>query len=406
MRTTYAILPNCNVRAMEGVISSLGKKGIPVIGLSTVSKCSAFHSKYVVKKIITPPTTNEDDFLDFLISKVPKGILYASDDQTTLLFSKNADLLKKEGFLINVPEYLQLKTGFDKWLCFKKASSIGIPCALSYKISCRNDLDFVKKNMPIPFILKATTLAGGNYVKVVNIKELETAYSTIKATIEKQKNCILDPEIIAQEWLEYEMEDIWCLESYYDKTGVPKGFMPVRKVRTEIKPDGTYGSRVYAGEACSCPELISLSRKLLDSLDWQGFAHFDWIYSSKKSRFFLTEINPRLPGFSFYPSNAGFEMAWYYYADLAGLPYHVPKPTPSLYFEPLRYPGDLTSAVSTVLRGQYSLKKIFSSYARIFSETKPVVFDFFDTNDLRMTTYNIFLMISKMLREVLGKIGI
>ncbi len=403
MFSTIAILPNCNVRAMEGIISSLGKRGIPLTGLSTTTKCSAFYSKYVGTKLISPPTTQEDEFLSFLISEVPKGVLFASDDQTTLLFSKNAELLEKNGFLINIPLFDQLCTGFDKWLCYKKASSIGIPCALTHKVNGFDDLAFVKENMPYPFIFKATTLAGGNYVKVYRKNDVNTAYESIQAVIEKQKDCILNPEIIAQEWLEYDMEDIWCLEAYYDKTGSAKGFMPIQKIRTEVKANGTFGSRLYAGKAVKNSELSMLSKKLLDSLSWRGFAHFDWIYSKKKKKYYLTEINPRLPGFSFYPSNAGFEMAYFYYADLINEPFIVPKLAPSFYFEPFRYPGDISATISTIFRKQYTFGSFLNSYFKAFWGNKPVIVDFLDFNETRMTGYNFYRIATTILKEGLSK---
>ncbi len=400
MFSTYAVLPNCNIRAMEGILSSLGKRNIPVIALSPVD-CVAFKSKYVSRKIFSPDPANEEKFLTFLIEKVPKGILFPADDHTTLLFSKHAKALRESGFIFNINDFSSLNSGFDKWLCYLEALKINIPCAFTKQISLEDDVEKVCKDMPFPFIFKATTLAGGNYVKVTSDSaDIKAAYSEMLSIVDKHKCGVISPEIIVQEWLEYDMADIWCVESYYDQYGRAQGFLPIRKERTVIKKDGTYGSRLYAGEVVENSTLVDLSRKLLDHLGWKGFAHFDWVYSKKKDSYYLTEINPRLPGFSFYPSRAGFEMAYYYYADLSNTPYTVEEATSSLYYEIFRYPGDISSSISTIIRKQYSLRKFIESYLRIFKEDRKVFIDFFDPEDPKMTWFNFLHIIKTLYGEL------
>jgi hypothetical protein len=222
----------------------------------------------------------------------------------------------------------------------------------------------------------------------------------MEETISRHENRSLEPRLIAQEWLDYDMEDIWCVEAYYDRYGTGKGFFPIRKIRTVIYRGGTFGSRLYAGESFPNEKIVALTRKLLDGLEWKGLAHVDWVYSRHRSEYYLTEINPRLPGFSFFPSQAGFEMAYYYYADLTGGAIICHDVKPFLYFESLRYPGDISSAISAIFRRQYSWKKLIKSYARIFTEGKPIIIDFFNISDIRMTMANIVNIMRTMAKEM------
>jgi hypothetical protein len=81
----------------------------------------------------------------------------------------------------------------------------------------------------------------------------------------------------------------------------------------------------------------------------------------------LTEVNPRLPGFAYYPSKVGFEMAFYYYADLTGIQYKKPNDFPkSIYFQTFRFPGDLLESIRYMLRGQMGFAPFMRSYARLF----------------------------------------
>lgn len=395
-----AILPNCDVRVMEGIIRSLGKRKIPIIGLSTKKNCSAFYSKYITKKMISPPSRDENQFIEFLIKSVPKGVLFASDDHTAILFSEKREILDRKGFLINFPSKATLLMGFDKWLCYLQALKIGIPCAYTRLIENREDLDDMSRSMQYPFIIKATTLAGGNYIRVQRPEEVIQAFTQMESLILSKENRLLHPKLIAQEWLDYDMEDIWCVEAYYDRYGNARGFFPIKKIRTVMYRGGTYGSRLYAGESFPNEEIVSLTRKLLDGLEWKGFAHLDWVYCKKKNQYYLTEINPRLPGFSFFPSQAGFEMAYYYYADLTGESFNVPEVKPVLYFETLRYPGDISSTLSAIWRKQYTFMKLIQSYVRIFTEKKPFVMDFFCKSDMKMTLANMFNIIRTVTKEI------
>jgi predicted ATP-grasp superfamily ATP-dependent carboligase len=396
-----AVLPNCHVRVMEGIIGSLGRRNIPIIALSHKKDCPSFHSRYVKEKHVSPPSWDDGDrFIEFLIERIPGGVLFASDDQTALLFSKHRETLIGKGFLLNFPSKNSLLRGFDKWECYKVAKNIGIPCAYTQLIENGKNLSQVQEKMDYPFILKPTKLAGGNYVKVNQKEELKPAYEKMKSLILEKANKPLNSSLICQEWLEYDMEDIWCVESYYDCRGNHVGFFPIRKERTVIFQEGTFGSRLYAGQSIENTELSDLSRMLLDSLKWRGIAHLDWVFSKKRKRYFLTEINPRLPGFSAFPAKAGFEMAYYYYADLVGIPFEYRKPYPAKYFEMLRYPGDVSASMLAILRGQYSWKKFIRSYLSALTSQKAFIIDFLDVYDLPMSMQNIKKIISSIKNDI------
>jgi hypothetical protein len=93
-------------------------------------------------------------------------------------------------------------------------------------------------------------------------------------------------------------------------------------------------------------------------------------------------------------------MAYYYYTDLTGGTVVYDEVKPVLYFESIRYPGDISSTISAIFRRQYSWKKLIKSYARIFTEGKPTVIDFFNISDIRMTMANIVSIMRTMVKEL------
>jgi hypothetical protein len=99
-------------------------------------------------------------------------------------------------------------------------------------------------------------------------------------------------------------------------------------------------------------------------------------------------------------AKAGFDIASLYYADLEGLPAEAPKPRRTLYFECLRYPGDLSGAAATIARGQYSVWKLIKSYARVLRTTHRVAVDFFSWRDPGMTLAVLLGIARTLISEV------
>ena len=164
------------------------------------------------------------------------------------------------------------------------------------------------------------------------------------------------------------MTDIWCCETVYDKGSHPIGFFPIKKIRTSFGKYGNFGSRLYAGEYVESNQLVNLTNTLLSHVMWKGFAHLDCLYILKENKFYLTEVNPRLPGFSYYPSKAGFDMAYYYYADLVGTKYNLPSRYPkSIYFETFLVPGDLVDGIYNMIKGRIAFWPFLRSYLKLFS---------------------------------------
>ncbi|MGK7393550.1 MAG: hypothetical protein ACNS62_03220 [Candidatus Cyclobacteriaceae bacterium M3_2C_046] len=377
------IILDTNIRATEGVIYSFGSRNIPVIALSSEKNPPAFHSRYVKKKYISPKVQDEKALLDFLINLPHKGVLLYSDDASTAFTSKYKEKLLKAGYLINVPDYDKLLQGFDKAQLYLAARQCQVPAIPTVIIEKEEDLEKAWQELDKPVIIKPTRLAGGKFIMVRHKNDLLQAYQQIKRLTENPKFRHLQSGIIAQEFIEYGYDDIYCCESYYTKSHQPVGFLSIHKIRPNINPDGTSGGRLYAGETIRNQDLETYTHTILDHLNWNGFAHLDWFYSKKYQQYQLCEINPRLPGFSNLITKVNFEMAYYYYADLCDLPIPEFHYRDALYFEALRMPGDFTGGLFSIFKGHISVKSFVGSYLKIFQKNKKVYFDVLYKNDLK-----------------------
>ncbi len=379
-----AIILDCDFRSQSGIIQSFGRKGIPVTALSSKEDCPAFHSRYVTKKIQSPSLDNgEDKYIDFLLNLPEKGVLIYSNDPCAVAIAKHQQRLKDAGYLLTISDPILLEETFDKWECYKLATSLDIPMPKTQLVESVNDIFEAWDTFEKPVILKGTTLAGGMYHKLTKKNQIEECWDRINKTVNHQAYASRMSRIILQEWHQYPMTDNWSCETVYDPNSQAAGFFTIQRTRCSLNEDGTYSSRLFAGHFAPCPELVEKTKKILSEMKWRGFAHVEYFYVPNKKAFMLTEVNPRLPGYSYYPSSAGFDMAYYYYASLTGIPFN--KPTtfkPSIYLETFHYPGDFTSGIIHILKGNISLLPFLNSYLQLLLPGKQKIVDPIRLDDL------------------------
>lgn len=391
-----AIILDCDIRAQEGVIQPLGRHGIPIIAVSSKHDCPAFHSKYTVQSFISPRLDlDEELYVRFLMSLPQKGVLFYSNDLSAVVISKHQQKLKEGGFLLNIVGNLQLEEAFDKWRCYLLAQKLGIPMAKSKLITCIDDVyenwDFFQK----PLILKGTRLAGGKYYKIKEKNQIQDAWQKIVATAGLEFFKARKSGIIMQEWHDYDMTDNWSCETVYDNECGPVGFFTVKRIRCSCNFDGTFSSRLYAGYYEYNQQLVDYTKIILNSLCWRGFAHVEYFYVPSKKQFFLTEINPRLPGYSYYPGSAGFNMAFYYYADLVSIKFSVAPPPPSIYFQSFRYPGDIIDDCMPLFKGYVGFIPFVMSYLQLLMPGRVKIVDPIRLDDLAFTVNSLWYDMKK-----------
>ncbi len=379
------IILDVDIRATEGVIYSFGKRKIPVVALSSVRKPPAFYSRYVTHKYLSPPVSEEEQYLQFLLDLPHRGVLLYSDDASAAFVNKYAARLSEAGYLLNSPSKESFVRGFDKASLARAADEAGVPVIPTIEVQSLQDLEEAWEQLDKPIILKATRLAGGKFVLIHKKEELQAAFKKLDALIKAPGYKHMNSGLIAQEFIYYKYDEIYCCESYYTKKSKPNGFLSIHKIRPNINSDGTAGGRLFAGETIEDEVLENHTRALLDHLEWKGMAHLDWIYSKKYRQYLVCEINPRLPGFSNFLTKVDFEMAWYYYADLCGLPLPEPRFKKSLYFEALRMPGDITTGVYAIAKGYLPLKPFVASYLKLLTFKHKVCFDIYYKSDPAFT---------------------
>ena len=398
-----AIILDCDLRSQEGLLVSFGKRKVPVIALSPLSNCLAFKSRFVVKGIVSPSVEDGQEYIRFLLNLPFRGVLVYAGDSSAELISEFKTTLSNNGYLLNIAELKSLQNGFDKWKCYQYCKGAGIEVPASF---IADTLENAFKGWEIlsgNCIIKATRLAGGIYKSVNNKEDLEKKYREMENILSLPANRHKKSSLIIQEFIDSDIQDIWCSESLHDKTGKSTGVLCIQKIRTCFNSDGTFGSRLFAGKTIANPRIEELTKKLLDSLNWRGFVHLDWIFSKKANDYLLTDFNPRLPGFSNLFFRSGFDIGYGYYADLLDLPFELATKK-CIYFESFRLPGDISSGIRGIIQKRLSLKEFILSYLAVFNQKYTKIFDVFMPEDPLYTLLSWYKDLSYFLARKLDRI--
>lgn len=404
------LLMDCEQRCAEGVLYSLAQRGFDVVGLTAESQFPARLSRHLARWHRSPVLSDGfSDYLDFLLGLPERGPVIPSGDLSVRFLSRYRETLDNAGFLLNVPTPERLERLFDKWQCHRLCRELGIPVAGTERVNDLAGALEASRTMNWPVLLKPTTLAGGNYIRVHNEEALARAFHKLSRTVSRANVRINESAIIIQEWVASDMRDNWSCDVFIDQAGEMTDAVTIQRVRTSLNESGHPTSRMYCGRIVGNPLLLKRTQQLLQGQGWRGFAHVEFIYSARADEYLLTEVNPRLPGYSYLLSASGHEQACYYCLDLLGQPYSSPlsgdspsvPPEKVFYFESLRYPGDITDGFVNMVRGHIALKPFVRSYLEAMRPGNRVIVDHFNARDPGMTFYLQILNFKRFLRKLL-----
>lgn len=102
--------------------------------------------------------------------------------------------------------------------------------------------------------------------------------------------------IISQKYILGEEYDVACLG---DGLGKCVCALPMRKLRITEK------GKAWAGITIKDETLLSLARKIIESLKWKGPCELEFLKDSVRGEYYLVEINPRVPSWIYLAASAG-----------------------------------------------------------------------------------------------------
>ncbi len=302
------------------IIQELGRRGVEVYALDSTRSVGSF-SRYARFWRSPDPLENEDDFINFLLEKGEDfeypPVLFPARDHWVTAVSKHRDRLQPY-YISSVPgweivELLIRKDRFYPWALKK-----GYPVPRLYH---QDELLTANSEVfPVVAKRKYRGLSGQEPGMVSLSQRLEQHRMVIlkdKASVNNfvKANRDILSHIIFQEYIPGMADRMYTVGIYASRKSDVLGVFTGRKVRG-FPPD--IGDCVV-GQAEKLPsELVTLVKKMVRELNYQGLAEFEFKRDLNSNEFKLLEINPRSWSWIGITPACGVNLPWMAYADLTG----------------------------------------------------------------------------------------
>jgi len=281
-KTKILLLDGQNINTLA-MTRELGRNGYHV-GVTCMNRYGlTLFSKYASDRFLVPDYQSRQKYVkaiariaidnDYSVV-IPIGL------ESYLAFSEFRNLVP-DTIMVPLPSTESMDIASSKDLTFEHAHNIGlcIPKTLKVEDSRSTDLTEFIERVGFPMVVKGSICGVENLRFCNNDKELVRALSKLLR---------FEDRVVCQEYIEGDTHGFY---TYYHQGRMYGSFMHERIKEYPITGGPSAVAKSYHDE-----QLENISRKLLDSLDWNGPAMVEWKKDTKDNQYKLIEINPKLWG--------------------------------------------------------------------------------------------------------------
>lgn len=348
--TATAFVLNISLAGL-GAVRSLGRAGIPVVGLDPDTSHAGFASRYCRADVCPHPVRQPEQLLESLLEaghKLPApGVLSPASDGFVLFMSRYRDELAKLFRFAMAPSEV-VESVVNKRKLYELADRHGMPHATLHCPESLDDVHRVKNDVCYPVYLKPyeshvwelTLPRDGKGIKVHSPDELVGAYERIfRAGV----------RAMIQSVIEGPASNVRTVYAYMGDDGEPLAVLTTRKFRQYPVEFGT-GSMA---ESYDDPQLRELGVQFFRDIGFRGFGTVEFKLDDHDGRFKLTDLNPRWVKPINLPIASGVDFPLIHYRDVIGDP-----PEPQLHHQTgvrwVQWVNDIASAWPEVRSGDLS----------------------------------------------------
>jgi predicted ATP-grasp superfamily ATP-dependent carboligase len=310
--------PNVMHHGGLGIIRSLGRFGVPVIGIHEGRFAPAAHSRYVVGRCYWMPSTEDIERTIDGLHRIAQwigqpSVLIPTDDAGSIFLAEHGDELGASYLFPRPPTDLPRRVA-GKFSLHELCEKLELPSpASSLPESLEEAFDFAAR-WGYPLVAKlATPWTGGHgrlrSTTIVGSREELVELDRVSTRRHSQ--------YMLQEFLPGEAGDDWFAHGYCDAssrcapifTGVKERSYPAHAGLTSF------------GRAAPNPRLAAFVADLMSAISYRGIFDLDLRYDRRDDSFKLLDFNPRIGAqFRLFRDATGLDVALAQYLDLTGHP--------------------------------------------------------------------------------------
>jgi D-aspartate ligase len=299
-----------------GIARTLGRRGIPVIGVDHRPDQPGMHSRFVTPMICSNIQKEPDKVLDALMERGEeldeRPVLFPASDPAVLFISRNRNKLAKRFEFIAASEKVQ-EAMVNKRLQYNEAIRLGIPMTETFYPRSMEEVEEGMKRLRFPAFIKPLyshlwfPIFGVKGFVVKDAEELREKMAMVFAS---------GQEVMVQDIIWPPGKDLYNAGAYIGRDGYVSPVITWQKVR-QYPPN--FGVASLAS-SCHQPEVAELGMKFMKGLGYQGIASVGFKKDERDGRWKLIELNARTWMAHELSDRAGVPLVYLQYLDLSGQP--------------------------------------------------------------------------------------
>lgn len=303
-----------------GIARSLGREGIPVVGVDFDPRAPGLLSRYCRPLVSPDPTTDPKGVVRSLVEEAKKlgeeAVLLPASDDYVLMASRNRKELS-EHFRLLLPSEEIIEGMVDKRRMYDMAARIGIPIPGTLYPTSMADLEEIEDQIEYPAFVKPcrsnvwSRKFGNKGFVARNHRELTSIYEKIFPT---------GLEAMVQEIVPGPATNLFGVSGYFNEKGEPLGIFIGQKIR-QYPPDFGVGSVFMSTHN---PEVLELGMKFYKGLGYRGMGGVEFKKDERNGGWRLMELNVRTGMQNIIATEAGINISLIRYMDLIGKPIDSP----------------------------------------------------------------------------------
>ena len=311
-RSIPAVVLGLGVNGL-GVVRSLSRAGIPVIGIYTRPGEAGRFSKHCKAKQFPILEIHEPEFLDQLVSLgagLDQPPLFPTSDQYLQFLSDHRQVLETY-YRFNIVDQSTLEMIVKKNGTQVLAERCGVPIPKTYTPLHEEEIFEISQQDLFPYIIKPLDTfsvqfpQGAKNLIVRSVRELREFYHS---------NPTCFGQTIVQQVISGGDGHIFICTVYFNAASQPLAVYTGRKIR-QYPPD--YGVTCL-GESCYVAELESLTVTFLKKIKFCGVGTAEFVRDRKNGSFAFIELNARSYYHNQLFTDCGVNFAAIAYRDLLG----------------------------------------------------------------------------------------
>ncbi|MCW2614698.1 MAG: putative ATP-grasp enzyme-like protein [Frankiales bacterium] len=312
-----ALVMNTHITGLA-VTRSLGRAGVPVVGLDDERGGLGQHSRHLAGLGLVPGPDVDDGraLADHLVALGPsfaeRPVLMPTNDDWVLALARHRDRLE-EHYRFPFAPYDVVQRALGKTALYRACEALGVDVPRTWYLDDASPQD-VAAQVDYPCVLKPDDSRGFYRAFRAKVFVVEDAAAFVARCAEAAAHGLT---LVAQRWVATGPGGFWSVASYLSPDGTPRGVFTGRKLE-QWPPD--FGTSCLA-DAQWRPEIAAAGVSVLQALGYHGISEIEFVQDSSSGRLLLLDVNTRAWKWVGLPVAAGVDLPLLAYRDAVGEPF-------------------------------------------------------------------------------------